>query len=352
VDNPPCATNPNKWQVIGAMPVNTEEQNMRKLIHAAAGAVAALSMIAAAMPAHAQAYPSKPVRLVLPFPPGGGTDILGRMLAQKLGDNLGQTVVAENRPGAGGNVGAEYASRQAPDGYTIVLCSPSIAISPSLYRKLNYDPAKDLTPISLVASIPNLLVVHPSVPVKSLKDIVALARKNPGKLNFGSGGPGTTNDLGARFFISENKLKIEMIPHKGASQAQIALLSGEVDMLVIGTAAAAPYVKAGKLRALAALGERRDPSVSDVPTVAESGMPWFTVDTWYGVLAPTGTPRDIINRLNGAFVKMLADPAMRKQLASRGTDAKTSTPEEFARFIKSETERWGKVVQASGARVD
>lgn len=322
---------------------------MNKFQSAAAAAVAALSVLAVAAPAQAQSYPAKPVRLILPFPPGGGTDILGRMLAQKLGENLGQQVIAENRPGAGGNVGAEYASRQAPDGYTIVLCSPSIAISPSLYKKLNYDPAKDLTPISLVASIPNLMVVHPSVPARSLKDIVALARKNPGKLNFGSGGPGTTNDLGARYFIAENKLKIEMIPHKGANQAQIALLSGEVDMLVIGTAAAAPHVKAGKLRALAALGKTRDPAVPDVPTVAEAGMPWFTVDTWYGVLAPTGTPRDIISRLNGAFVKMLNDPAMRKQLASRGTDALTSTPEEFAKFIASETERWGRVVRASGA---
>lgn len=325
---------------------------MIKFHSLAAAVAAALSLSFAVSPVHAQAYPAKPVRLVLPFPPGGGTDILGRMLAQKLGENMGQQVIAENRPGAGGNVGAEYASRQAPDGYTIVLCSPSIAISPSLYKKLNYDPAKDLTPISMVASIPNLMVVHPSVPAKSLKDIVALARKNPGKLNFGSGGPGTTNDLGARYFISENKLKIEVIPHKGASQAQIALLAGEVDMLVIGTAAAAPHVKAGKLRALAALGKRRDPSVPDVPTVAESGMPWFTVDTWYGVLAPTGTPRDIINRLNSEFAKVLNDPAMRKQLATRGTEAQTSTPEEFARFIASETARWGRVVRASGASVN
>jgi tripartite-type tricarboxylate transporter receptor subunit TctC len=325
---------------------------MIKFHSLAAAAAAALSLSFAVSPVHAQSYPAKPIRLVLPFPPGGGTDILGRMLAQKLGENMGQQVIAENRPGAGGNIGAEYASRQAPDGYTIVLCAPSIAISPSLYKKLNYDPAKDLTPISMVASIPNLMVVHPSVPAKSLKDIVALARKNPGKLNFGSGGAGTTNDLGARYFISENKLKIEVIPHKGASQAQIALLAGEVDMLVIGTAAAAPHVKAGKLRALAALGKRRDPSVPEVPTVAEAGMPWFTVDTWYGVLAPTGTPRDIINRLNSEFAKVLNDPAMRKQLAARGTEAQTSTPEEFAKFIASETERWGRVVRASGASVN
>jgi tripartite-type tricarboxylate transporter receptor subunit TctC len=308
-----------------------------------------MAALVGAAPAHAQSYPTKPVRLVLPFPPGGGTDILGRILAQKLGEELGQQVIAENRPGAGGNVGAEYTVRQSPDGYTIVLCSPSISISPSLYKKLSYDPAKDLAPISLVASIPNLLVVHPSVPAKSLKEFAALARKNPGKLNFGSGGAGTTNDLGARYFIAENKLDIVMIPHKGANQAQTALLSGEVDVLVIGTAAAAPFVKAGKLRALAALGDKRDPEVPDVPTVAEAGMPWFTVNTWYGVLAPAGTPGPVINRLNAAFVKTLNDSATRKLLAARGADPLTSTPDEFARFIKSETERWGKVVRASGA---
>jgi tripartite-type tricarboxylate transporter receptor subunit TctC len=320
-----------------------------------AGAIAccaAAALMAGAAGAQAQAYPSKPVRMVLPFPPGGGTDILGRILAQKLGENIGQQVIAENRPGAGGNVGAEYTVRQAPDGYTIVLCSPSISISPSLYKKLSYDPAKDLAPISLVASIPNLLVVHPSVPAKTLQELVALARKNPGKLNFGSGGAGTTNDLGARYFIAENKLKIEMIPHKGANQAQTALISGEVDMLVIGTAAAAPYVKGGKLRALAALSDKRDAAVPEVPTVVEAGLPWFKVDTWYGVLAPAGTPREIINRLNASLVKVLNDPATRKLLAARGTDPLTSTPEEFAQFIRSETERWGKVVRASGATAD
>ena len=326
---------------------------MRFYISAAVLAAASLLFgIAPAAQAQAQNFPNRPIRLILPFPPGGGTDILGRIFAQKLGESFGQNVIAENRPGAGGNVGAEYTVRQAPDGYTIVLCSPSIAISPSLYKKLNYDPVKDLAPISLVASIPNLLVVHPSVPAKTLQEFTALARKNPGKLNFGSGGAGTTNDLGARYFIAENKLNIAMIPHKGVNQAQIALLSGEIDVLVIGTAAAAPFVKAGKLRALAALGDKRDSEVPQVPTAAEAGMPWFTVDTWYGVLAPAATPRDIINRLNTEVVKVLKDPDTRKRLAARGTDPLTSTPEEFARFIKSETERWGKVVRASGATAD
>jgi tripartite-type tricarboxylate transporter receptor subunit TctC len=324
---------------------------MKKALALAFCAVSLLA-VSGVQQALAQVYPSKPIRLVLPFPPGGGTDILGRVIAQKLGESIGQNVIAENRPGAGGNVGAEFTARQAPDGYTIVLCSPSISISPSLYKKLNYDPLKDLAPISLVASIPNLLVVHPSVPAKALKDFVALARKNPGKLNFGSGGAGTTNDLGARYFIAENKLDIAMIPHKGANQAQTALLSGEVDVLVIGTAAAAPFVKAGKLRALAALSDKRDSAVPEVPTVAEAGMPWFKVDTWYGILAPAATPREIINRLNAELGKVLNDPATKKMLSQRGTDPLTSTPEEFARFIRSEADRWGKVVRASGATAE
>jgi tripartite-type tricarboxylate transporter receptor subunit TctC len=324
---------------------------MKKALALAFCAVSLLA-VSGVQQALAQVYPSKPIRLVLPFPPGGGTDLLGRVIAQKLGESIGQNVIAENRPGAGGNVGAEFTARQAPDGYTIVLCSPSISISPSLYKKLNYDPLKDLAPISLVASIPNLLVVHPSVPAKTLKDFVALARKNPGKLNFGSGGAGTTNDLGARYFIAENKLDIAMIPHKGANQAQTALLSGEVDVLVIGTAAAAPFVKAGKLRALAALSDKRDSAVPEVPTVAEAGMPWFKVDTWYGILAPAATPREIINRLNAELGKVLNDPATKKMLSQRGTDPLTSTPEEFARFIRSEADRWGKVVRASGATAE
>lgn len=311
-----------------------------------------VSLLSAMGVAHAQAYPGKPIRFILPFPPGGGTDILGRMLAQKLAENIGQNVIPENRPGAGGNVGIEYTVRQPADGYTIVLSAPTIAISPSLYKKLAYDPVRDLAPISRVASIPNLLVVHPSVPAKSLGELAALARRQPGKLNFGTGGAGTSNDLAARYFISENKLNIALIPHKGANQAQTALLSGEVDALVIGVAAAAPQVKAGRLRALAVLGDQRDSETPGVPTVVEAGMPWFQVETWYGVLAPAGTPQEIIRKLNTEFVKMLNDPELRKRLAARGTHPVTSTPEEFARFIRSEIERWGKVVRASGATAD
>ena len=298
------------------------------------------------------AYPSRPLRLILPFPPGGSTDLLGRTLAEKLGDSLRQPVVPENRPGAGGNVGAEAAARSAPDGYTLVLCAPSLAISPSLYRKLNYDPMRDLAPVALVATIPNLLVVHPSVPARSLAELAQHARANPGKLNFGTGGPGTSNQLAADMFRSLSRTEIVLVPYKGAETAMLAVLSGQVQMVVIGTPASATHVKSGKLRALALLGKERYPDLPDVPTAAESGMPEFEVDTWYGVLAPAGVPREVLARLNGDIVKVMRTPDMRERLATMGIQPLASTPEEFGEFLKSEVARWGKVVRESGAQVE
>ncbi|MEK6594159.1 MAG: tripartite tricarboxylate transporter substrate binding protein [Pseudomonadota bacterium] len=322
----------------------TSAKAIRIFIVLAAGLCAASGVLA-------QAYPSKPIRFVLPFPPGGGTDILGRILAQKLSDSIGQPVIPENRPGAGGNVGTEYASRQAPDGYTIVICSPSISISPSLYSKLNYKQS-DLTAITRIASIPNAFVIHPVVPAKTVKELVALARKSPGKLNFGTGGAGTSNDLAARYFLSENKLNALIVPHKGVNQATIALLGGQVDMVVVGVATSAPHVNAGRLRAIATLTTERTETFPNVSTIVEAGFPWFIVDTWYVMMAPAGTPPDIIKRLNAEFHKIMKLPETRKQMANRGADPVVSTPEEAAQFIASETERWGKVVREAGARAN
>jgi tripartite-type tricarboxylate transporter receptor subunit TctC len=299
-----------------------------------------------------QPYPSRPLRLILPFPPGGSTDLLGRALAERLGESLRQPVVPENRPGAGGNVGAEAAARSAPDGYTLVLCAPSLAISPSLYRKLNYDPLRDLVPVALVATIPNLLVVHPSVPVRTLAELAQHARANPGKLNFGTGGPGTSNQLAADMFRSLTKTEIVLVPYKGAETAMLAVLSGQVQMVVIGTPASTTHVKSGKLRALALLGKERYPDLPDVPTAAESGMPEFEVDTWYGVLAPAGVPREIVARLNGDLVRIMRAPEMRERLAPMGIQPLASTPEEFGAFLQNEVARWGKVVREAGAQVE
>ena len=258
----------------------------------------------------------------------------------------------ENRPGAGGNVGAEAAARAAPDGYTLVLCAPSLAISPSLYRKLNYDPLRDLVPVGLVATIPNLLVVHPSVPVRTLAELAQHARANPGKLNFGTGGPGTSNQLAADMFRSLTKTEIVLVPYKGAETAMLALLAGQVQMLVIGTPASTTHVKSGKLRALALLGKERYPDLPDVPTAAESGMPEFEVDTWYGVLAPAGVPREVVARLNGDLVRIMRTPEMRERLATMGIQPLASSPDEFGEFLRSEVARWGKVVRESGAQVE
>lgn len=300
----------------------------------------------------AQAYPGKPVRFILPFPPGGPTDILGRAIGQKLSEQLGQPVVADNRPGAGGNLGAELAAKAPPDGYTIVLCAPSIAISPSLYKKLNYDPVKDLAPISLVASIPNVLLVHPSVPARTLKELVQLARRNPGNLNFGSGGIGTSNHLGSEMLKGLAKLNMVHVPYKGSNMAMINMMGGQVDMVVIGVPAALPQIRAGKVRPLAVLAPARLATLPQVPTSKEAGIDNFEVLTWYGMLAPAGVPGAVIGRLNTEIVKVMNMADMKERLAAIGFDPLTSTPQRFAEFIKTETVRWNKVIREAGVKVE
>ena len=302
--------------------------------------------------AHAQqtAYPSKSIRFILPFPPGGPTDLLGRIIAQKLADQLGQPVVADNRGGAGGNLGVGLAARSPPDGYTVVLSSPLIALGPSLYAKLDYDPVKDLAPISLVAVIQNIMLVHPSVPAKTLKEFIQLARANPGKLNFGSGGTGTTTHLASELLKGLAGINIVHVPYKGTGVALIALISGQIDMLVMAVPAAAAQVQSGKVRALAVLSAQRERAVPNVPTAKEAGVANFEVPIWYGILAPAGTPRDIINRLNLELNKVVTTPDVRERLTTAGVEPITSTPEQFANFIKSETARYAKVIKDAGIK--
>jgi tripartite-type tricarboxylate transporter receptor subunit TctC len=296
-------------------------------------------------------WPSRPIRFILPFPPGGGTDILGRLIGERLSAGLGQPVVTENRGGAGGNVGAEAAAKAAPDGYTIVLVAPSLAISPTLYSKLNYDPVKDLAPVSLVATVPNVMITHPSMP-GDLREFIALVRSKPGALNFGSGGAGTSNHLAGELFNLVAGTKLVHIPYKGVNLAMQDVLSGNVHLVFIGTPAAAPHIKAGKLRALALVAPQRASALPDVPTVAEAGLADFEVTTWYGVLAPAATPRTIINRLNAELVKAMHSPEMKDKLAATGTEPRTSTPEEFATYIKSEIAKWGDVIRKAGVKAD
>jgi tripartite-type tricarboxylate transporter receptor subunit TctC len=299
-----------------------------------------------------QAYPAKTIRMILPFPPGGPTDITGRAIAQKLSEQLGQTVVPENRPGAAGNLGLELGAKAPPDGYTITLAAPPLAISPSLYAKLNYNAIRDFAPISLVAAIHNIMVVHNSVPAKSLKEFIQLARRYPGKLNFSSSGAGSTNHLASELLKGRYKLDMVHVPYKGAASALVALMSGQVDMGIMAVPPAIPQVQASKVRALCVLTERREPALPNVPTAKEAGVDDFVVPIWYGLLAPAATPREIVNRLNSEIHKALASPDLKERLAAGGIEPLTDTPEHFAGFIKSETVRYAKIIKEAGIKIE
>lgn len=317
-------------------------------------AALALALAGAALlppPVQAQAqYPVRPLRMISPFPPGGPTDIVGRLVSARLSEQLGQPIVVESRPGASGNVGLEAAARSAPDGYTIVLSSPVIALSPLLYSRLNYDPYKDLAPIALVGAVRNVLVVHPSVPARNLKELVALARRSPGRLNYGSGGIGTTTHLAPELLKSLEKLDIVHVPYKGSGVALSALVGGEIDMLVVAAPAAVQQINAGRVRALAVLMPQRFPDLPDVPSTSEQGFPNFEISVWYGMLAPTGTPREIIGRLNAELARAVTAADMKPRFASAGVEPLTSTPEEFGRFIRSEANRFARVIKDAGIK--
>jgi len=311
-----------------------------------------LMLAALAVPAmlHAQVYPGKTLRLILPFPPSGGTDTLGRGIAQTLSTQLGQQVVADNRPGAGGNLGLELASKAPPDGYTMVLSSPLIAISPMLYARLNYDPEKDLMPVTAIGFTRKVLVVHPAVPVKTMKALVELARKSPGRLNFGSGGVGTSVHLTVELLKSATGVDIVHVPYKGTVLALGAAVAGEIDMVVGSMAPIVPLAQAGRLRPLAILSETRGSALAYLPTAAEAGYPQMTDDTWYGMFVPAGTPRDIVDRLNQELRRTLANPELVKRLNAVGVETRTSTPEELGHFVKSESVRFGKVIKNAGIK--
>jgi len=318
----------------------------------AAGVLAALMCAGTAGGVCAQNYPARTIRLILPFPPGGPSDLLGRPLAQRLGEQMGVQVVVDNRPGAGGNIGLELAAKAPPDGYTLVQGASAMAISPALYPRLNYDPQKDLAPISLAAVVHNVLLVHPSVPARSLKELIQLARSRPGKLNYGSGGVGVTSHLAPELLQSLTGIKMVHVPFKGVGLAVIGLVSGEVDVLVMGAPAAAGHAEAGKVRPLAVLSDTRAPALPKVPTAREAGIENFAVDLWYGVLAPAGTPSGIVNRLNGEIHKALGAPDIRQKLSAAGIEPKLSTPEQFASFIRSETVRYAKVIRDAGIKLE
>ena len=322
---------------------------MQQLLKVIAGCVLALT----AALAHAQAWPSKPIRYIVPFAPGGTTDILARTVGDKLAVALGQPVVIENKPGAGGGVGAEITAKSAPDGYTIMGGTISThAINASLYKSLPYDPVRDFAPIVLIARVPNMLVVHPDIPAKNVSELIALLRANPGKYTFASAGNGTSQHLSGELFKSMAGAEMQHVPYKGSPPALQDVMGGQVSMTFDNITTAWPLAKGGKLRALAVTTAKRSAVAPDVPTLAEAGLPGFEVGSWQGVFAPAGTPPEIVKRLNAEIVKILNTPDVRDKLAALGAEVVGNSPEEFATMVKAEVAKWADVVKKSGARVD
>ncbi len=315
--------------------------------------IALTTVVATAAPAFAQNYPTKPVRFISPYAPGGGTDIMARTLAQKLSEGLGQQFIVENRPGGGGIVGTESAAKSPPDGYTILLGSKGpMTVNPALYSKLPYNTLRDFQPLALVAVVPAVLAVHPSLPVKSVKELLALARAKPGQLTFSSSGNGGTGHLSGEQFAALGKVKLVHVPYRGTGPATIALLSGEVTFGFGNLVALMPHVQSKQLSALAVTSAKRLQAAPGLPTVAEAGLPGYEYVTWYGVLAPVGTPRDIVTRLNAELVKIAQSPEIKRRLAAEGGETVSSTPEEFAAYIKQELKASADLVKLAHVKPD
>jgi len=315
--------------------------------------LAAAALVTAASFAGAQSFPAKPVRLVVTYPPGGGSDIIARTLAQKLTEPLGVQVVVENRPGANGNIGTDYVSKSTPDGYTLVLGNTGpLCISPAIYASIPYNTAKDFSPISLVASTPIILVVHPSFPAKSIGDLVKIARARPGELRFASSGNGATSHLAGEMLKLMANINMVHVPYKGVAPAIVDVIAGQLEMQFLDVSVVVGYIKNGKVRPIAWAGAKRGPAFPDVPTVAESGFPGFDVTGWYGILGAAGMPKDVVARLNGAIVKVLSQPDTRERFDAIGAIAVTSTPEEFTEYIRAELAKWSKVAKAAKLKVE
>jgi tripartite-type tricarboxylate transporter receptor subunit TctC len=328
---------------------------MRALLVRSNRSASCVACLAAALvcmtAAHAQpAYPQKPIRLVVPFPPGGGTDILARLFGQKMSETLGQPIIIDNRPGAGGTIGTDIAAKAPPDGYTLILVSGSHAINPGLYQKLPYDSVSDFAPITQIATSPGILVVNPSLPVKSVKDLIALARAKPGQINYASAGSGTPPHLAGELFKVMAKIDMVHVPYKGNAPAFTDVIGGQVSLIFPTMPSAMPFIKSGKLRPIAVTSAKRSPAAPDIPTIAESGLPGYEATSWYGILAPARTPPQIVARLHEVLVTIIGAPDMKDKLAAQGLDPVGNTPQQFAAVIRSEIVKWAKVVKASGAK--
>jgi tripartite-type tricarboxylate transporter receptor subunit TctC len=299
------------------------------------------------------AFPVKPIRFVVPFPAGGPLDIVARAIGQDLNKSWGQPVIVDNRPGAGGNIGADLVAKAPPDGHTILMGAVSThAINPTLYSKLPYDPVKDFAPVTLVTSVPNVLVLHPSVPARNVRELIAIAKARPGQLNFASGSTGSAGHLAGELFKAMAGVDMVHIPYKGAAPAVVDLLAGHVSLMFDNMSSALPNIKSGRVRAIAVTTLKRSPMLPAVPTISDSGLRGFDISTWVGVFAPGGTPPAIVARLNAEIVRALATGEMKERLAALGAEPVGNKPDEFAAFIKAEIPKYAKVIQASGAKAD
>ena len=315
-------------------------------------ALLASVLVALALPAHAQTYPSRPIKIIVPFGPGGFTDVAARIIQKELAPALGQAVIVENKPGAGSTIGTSEVAKGQPDGYTLVMISTAHVISPHLYKQMPYDPIKDFTPVMKLAEGPYVLVTHPSLPVKTVRELIALARAQPNVIDYASSGNGSAQHLVGALFVTMAGAPLSHIPYKGSSQAMNDVLGGQVKVSFVGVPNALPSLNAGKLRALAVSTKKRYADLPDVPTLDEAGVKGFDATIWLGLLAPPGTPADVVHTLNAAITKVLSTPDSRKLMASAGVDVATSTPEEFGALLQSELDRWGKVVRETGATVN
>jgi tripartite-type tricarboxylate transporter receptor subunit TctC len=314
--------------------------------------LSAIAFLAIVLQAHAQSYPTRPIRIVVPFGPGGFTDVAARILQKELAPAIGQPIVIENKPGAGSTIGTTDVARSAPDGYSLVMISTTHVISPHLYKQMPYDPIKDFTPVMKLAEGPYVLVVHPSLPVKNVADLIALAKAKPNTIDYASSGNGSAQHLVGALFVTMAGAPLSHVPYKGSSQAMNDVLGGIVKVSFVGVPNALANLQAGKIKALAVTTKKRYAELPDVPTLDEAGVKGYDATVWLGLLAPPGTPRDIVDKLNTSITKILSTPEARKLMASAGVDVATSSPEDFATLMQSELERWGKVVRATGATVN
>ena len=301
----------------------------------------------------AQTYPTKPIKIVVPYPAAGTPDILSREIASKLAGLLGQQVIVDNRPGAGGNIGSEVVAKSPPDGYTLIMGTVAThSINQALYKKLNFDPINDFAPIILVATTPNVLVVNQNMSIKTVKDLIALAKSKPGELTFSSGGNGTSHHLGGMLFQKLTGVEMTHVPYKGSGAALPDLIGGQVNLMFDNLPSSMPHIKSGKLRAIATTGSSRSPALPDLPTVAEAGVPGFEITAWFGLLAPAKTPPEIIDRLNREVTKILNMPEVKARIAAQGAELAPGTPQQLGQFVKDKTAQWAPIVKASGAQID